>query len=145
MIEIRVFKKADTKGVVNLWKECFNYYSSPHNKPEKSISVKMKHKDGLFFVAVDAKGEVVGSVMAGFDGHRGWIYSMAVKQELRTKGLGSSLLKHAEKELKKRGAPKINLQVMPDNEGVIKFYEKNGYAVEPRISMGKKLIHKKNL
>ena len=138
MVKIRVFKKSDSKSVIKLWKDCFAYYSSPHNKPEISLKVKLKHKDGLLFIAAEGSA-IVGSVMAGFDGHRGWIYSMAVTPEYRTKGLGSRLLKHAEKELKKRGAPKINLQVMPDNEGVVKFYEKNGYNVEPRISMGKRL------
>ena len=138
MVKIRAFKKSNSKGVIKLWKDCFNYYSSPHYKPEKSLRSKVEHKDGLLFVAVDGSA-VIGSVMAGFDGHRGWIYSMAVTPEYRTKGLGSRLIKHAEKELKKRGAPKINLQVMPDNKGVVEFYEKNGYAVEARISMGKRL------
>ncbi len=138
MIKIRTFKKSDTKGIIKLWKACFNYYTSPHNKPETSLKIKLKHKDGLLFVAVDGS-EVIGSVLSGFDGHRGWIYSMAVTPGQRTQGLGSRLLKHAEKELKKRGAPKINLQVMPDNKAVVEFYEKNGYKVEPRISMGKRL------
>jgi ribosomal protein S18 acetylase RimI-like enzyme len=136
---IRTYKNSDKKQVISLWDEVFNY-TSPHSRPDRSLSMKIKHNDGLLFVADEGKGHVVGTVMAGYDGHRGWIYSMAVKPGSREKGAGSRLLKRAVMELKKRGAVKVNLQIMPDNAAVVKFYEKNGFSVEPRISMGKKLV-----
>lgn len=97
--------------------------------------------DGLFFVAEVAKPEavVIGTVMAGWDGHRGWIYSLAVAEEHRKNGVGRALVLHAVKELKRLGCPKVNLQVMPENEAVIGFYEKLGFRSEERISMGLKL------
>ena len=140
MLKIRPYKPADKEHVLRLWRENFSYYNSKHNSPERSLALKAKQKDGLLLVADAGKDGIIGTVIAGFDGHRGWIYSLAVTPSRRHKGTGSMLLKRAETLLKKLGAPKINLQVMPDNKGVIKFYEKNGYVTEPRISMGKRLI-----
>jgi ribosomal protein S18 acetylase RimI-like enzyme len=92
----------------------------------------------LFFVAL-INGIVVGTVMGGYDGHRGWIYSLAVSPETRRRGIGTALMRHAEQELARRGCPKINLQVLASNAGVVAFYQKLGYAVEERVSMGKVL------
>jgi ribosomal protein S18 acetylase RimI-like enzyme len=138
-MKIRKYKNSDRGRVLEIWKGSFNY-SSPHSNFESSLKRKLKQKDGLLFVADTGKTGVAGVVMAGYDGHRGWIYSLAVKRGVREKGIGTSLMKTAEKELKKRGAPKINLQIMPDNRSVVKFYKKLGYKAEPRISMGKKLV-----
>jgi ribosomal protein S18 acetylase RimI-like enzyme len=77
--------------------------------------------------------------MAGYDGHRGWIYSMAVAPDRRGQGLGSRLLDHALEALKKRGCVKVNLQILESNEAVRRFYEANGFTAEPRLSMGKVL------
>ncbi len=93
---------------------------------------------GLFFVAMDANA-VIGTVMAGYDGHRGWIYSMAVRPEYRKQGLGSKLLFFVEEKLAERGCMKINLQIMEGNEAVERFYASNGYLTEERISMGKQV------
>ncbi len=128
----------DKEAVIELWKEIFGY-DSAHNDPLTSINRKLKVDDNLFFVAESDEKKVVGTIMAGYDGHRGWIYSMAVDPDYRKKSIGSLLLKHAENELKKLDCPKINLQVITSNNEVIDFYKKNGYSVEERISMGKKL------
>ena len=96
-------------------------------------------KDGLFFVARSGS-LVVGTVMVGYDGHRGWIYSLAVLPEFQRKKIGSILLKTAESSLVELGCPKINLQIAEGNERVVSFYERHGYEVEPRTSMGKRLI-----
>jgi ribosomal protein S18 acetylase RimI-like enzyme len=102
------------------------------------IGKKLEVGDGLLFVAV-AGGKVVGSIMAGYDGHRGWIYSLAVLPDFRRRGLGSRLVQHAEEQLRLLGCPKINLQIMNGNEEVESFYRKLGYEAERRISMGKKI------
>ena len=77
--------------------------------------------------------------MAGYDGHRGWIYSVAVDPAHRRKGVASALMKHAEARLTERGCVKLNLQIIGTNQAVVAFYEALGYAVEDRISMGKPL------
>lgn len=137
-LEIRLYDDTtDRSEVIQLWKSIFPL-DSPHNDPLTSIRRKVNHNDGLFFVA-GLGGRIVGTIMAGYDGHRGWIYSLAVDSALRGKGVGTSLVKHAENELLKRNCPKINLQILASNEGVKRFYEKNGYRIEERISMGKRL------
>ncbi|NDC71656.1 MAG: GNAT family acetyltransferase, partial [Betaproteobacteria bacterium] len=95
-------------------------------------------KDSLFFVAVEGK-EVIGTIMAGYDGHRGWLYSVAVDPKRRLCGLGRSLVEHAERALADLGCMKVNLQLLATNEATAAFYKSLGYIVEPRVSMGKVL------
>ena len=123
--------------VVRLWELVFGY-EAPHNAPALVIDKKLAAADGLFFVAL-CGGVVVGTIMAGYDGHRGWIYSIAVHPDHRKRGIGSQLLSLAERHLASRGCPKINLQIMEGNEQVRAFYEASGYSVEERVSMGKRL------
>lgn len=120
--------------VVTLWGNSLNY-NQPRNNPSIAIDRKLTSKDGLFFVT-ENNGVVIGTVMAGYDGHRGWIYSLAVQEGFRNQGVGSKLLQYAINSLKTAGCPKINLQVVEGNETVISFYQKNGFRIEPRISMG---------
>ncbi|WP_339482585.1 MULTISPECIES: GNAT family acetyltransferase [unclassified Pseudomonas] len=123
--------------VMQLWETVFGYETA-HNAPGLAIDKKLAVSDGLFFVAL-AGEEVVGTVLAGYDGHRGWLYSVAVHPAHRRKGLGANLVRHAEGALTARGCMKINLQIVSANENVKTFYESLGYSVEPRISMGKKI------
>jgi len=123
--------------VIALW-EAVSGYDKPHNKPSLSIDKKIEAKDGLFFVAA-ADGSVIGTVMAGYDGHRGWIYSVAVAPFHRRQGIGARLVSVAEQALTGKGCVKINLQIMDGNESVTGFYESLGYAVEKRISMSKRI------
>ena len=90
------------------------------------------------FVAMDG-GAVVGTIICGYDGHRGWIYSLAVAPAHRRQGIGSRLVSHAEHALGRRGCTKINLQIMEGNESVAAFYSSLSYCVEKRVSMGKTL------
>ena len=121
--------------VVALWETVFAYKTA-HNRPALVIDKKLAVNDDLFFVAI-AGDTVVGTIMAGYDGHRGWIYSVAVSPAHRREGIGSQLVSHAERALIAKGAVKINLQIMQDNESVTAFYAALGFSVEKRISMGK--------
>ena len=121
--------------VIQLWQTAFGYEAA-HNAPALAIDRKLAVQDGLFFVAV-ADHDVVGTILAGYDGHRGWLYSVAVHPSQRKLGLGAALVRHAEQALSARGCLKINLQVTRSNSSVTAFYESLGYVVEPRISMGK--------
>ena len=127
--------KTDREGVIILWESVFGYKDA-RNKPELVIDKKLDVDDNLFFVAKES-GVIKGTIMAGYDGHRGWIYSLAVSENHRSKKIGSKLLYHAEEQLKKLGCLKINLQILNTNKSVMDFYLKNGYKVEERISMGK--------
>ena len=124
--------------VISLWKEVFGY-EADHNGPELVIDKKLEFGDGLFFIATTDSQSLIGTVMAGYDGHRGWIYSIAVSPNYRKQGIGSKLLSVAEEKLSKLGCMKINLQIMEGNEAVERFYLSNGYHTEKRISMGKLL------
>jgi ribosomal protein S18 acetylase RimI-like enzyme len=77
--------------------------------------------------------------MAGYDGHRGWIYSVAVSTAHRRRGIGSQLVRMAERALATMGCVKVNLQIMEGNEHVTAFYAALGFSVEKRVSMGKRL------
>ena len=128
---------AHRADVIQLWEQVFKY-GAAHNAPDLVIDQKMAVDDGLLFVAT-SESTLTGTVMAGYDGHRGWIYSLAVNPDYRNQGIGTKLLSHAESRLAARGCTKINLQIMEGNEHVQLFYESNGYSTENRISMGKRL------
>ncbi|MFV9675660.1 MAG: GNAT family acetyltransferase, partial [Anaerolineales bacterium] len=81
----------------------------------------------------------VGTAMAGFDGHRGWVYYVAVHPDYRRQGIGSALMSEVEAALAHHGCPKLNLQIRSSNAEVQAFYESLGYLIEDRISMGKQL------
>ena len=124
-------------GVIALWQTVFGYETA-HNEPNLVIEQKLAMDDGLFFVAI-CEEMVVGSIMAGYDGHRGWLYSLAVLPEYRDRDIGSELVLKAEQSLVSRGCMKINLQIVEGNEGVQAFYASLGYSAEERISMGKRI------
>ncbi len=123
------------KQVVELWQTVFGYESA-HNSPELVIDKKIRNKDGLFFIAENEQ-RVIGTVMAGYDGHRGWVYSIAVHPSFQKQGIGSDLLSFTQDKLSALGCLKINLQIMEGNEAVQRFYLANGYTAEKRVSMGK--------
>lgn len=132
-MEIRSYAAEDKDQLAALWQAVFPD-DPPHNEPTQVIAAKLK-VDQLLFVASEG-GAIVGSVMAGYDGHRGWLYSVAVHPTLRRKGAGSKLVLHAVEQLRKLGCVKINLQVRATNSGVVAFYKTLGFHVEERISMG---------
>ena len=120
---------------IQLWQEVFGY-GDARNDPKLSIQKKLEANDDLFFVALECE-QVAGTIMAGYDGHRGWLYSLAVAPSLRHQGVGAQLVSRAEQALTQLGCIKINLQILEFNKEVLQFYERCGYQVEPRINMGK--------
>lgn len=137
-VTVRPFNVADSEAVVELWTEAG--LTRPWNDPRADIARKLAEQPGLFFVAVSSDGRVVGSVMAGYDGHRGWLNYLATSTAARGSGVGRALVEHAEAALLQRGCPKINLQIRADNDEVVGFYRHLGYTVDETIDMGKRLI-----
>jgi len=133
MIVMRKYRQADKQSLIALWQECFPD-PAPHNEPSLILDSKLKI-DRLLFIA-EKNGQVIASCMAGYDGHRGWLYTVAVAPEIRRKGLASKLVKHVIHELHELGCIKINLQIGVDNEQLSAFYQSLGFSVERRISMG---------
>ena len=132
-MDIRKYTDADGYGLVQLWSECFPD-DPPHNAPAKMIEAKLQIDDQIF-VAED-NGEIVAACMAGYDGHRGWLYAVAVRPDQRRRGVGQRLVRAAMGALKDTGCIKVNLQIRASNHEVRAFYESLGFAVEERISMG---------
>ncbi|RPI07782.1 MAG: GNAT family acetyltransferase [Zetaproteobacteria bacterium] len=133
---VRPFELSDERAVIALWERCG--LTRPWNDPRKDIRRKLDVRPDLFLVGL-VHGVVVGSVMAGYEGHRGWINYLAVLPEHQGKGLGRLMMAEAERRLRDAGCPKINLQVRTTNTGVIEFYRRLGYGVDDVVSMGKRL------
>ena len=136
-LEIRTYREADEADVVALWTRTFPD-ARPWNQPREYIRRKVGAQPELFLVGV-CGGRVVATVLAGYDGTRGWIYHLAVAPAQRRHGFGRAMMAAAEERLRALGCPKINLQILRTNAGVVRFYERLGYAVEDRISMGRRL------
>ncbi|MGF6192925.1 GNAT family acetyltransferase [Serratia sp. 2723] len=136
-MEIRVFRQDDFEEVITLWERCD--LLRPWNDPEMDIERKLNHDPELFLVA-EVGGEVVGSVMGGYDGHRGSAYYLGVHPDYRGRGIANALINRLEKKLIARGCPKIQLTVREDNDTVIEMYEKLGYEIQAITSLGKRLI-----
>ena len=134
-MDIRLFQESDTESVIALWKQVFSD-KQPHNNPVLVINQKLARQPELFFVA-EIDSVIAGTIMAGYDGHRGWLYTVAVNPQYRRRGIGTKLVQHAEKVLTAMGCLKINLQVRANNAEVVEFYQKLGYLTDGNISMGK--------
>ncbi|MFC1737120.1 GNAT family acetyltransferase [Candidatus Hydrogenedentota bacterium] len=135
-ITTRPFQNGDRKNVIDLWKSCALVV--PWNDPEKDIDAKVGFQPELFLVG-ELDGKIVASVMAGYEGRRGWINYLAVLPDLQGRGIGKRIMEEAEKKLKNLGCQKINLCVRTSNESVIGFYEHLGFSVDEVVCMGKRL------
>jgi len=134
---VRPYRDSDEVAVVGLWSQVFRP-DAPHNAPALVIQQKLAIERDLFLVA-EADGAVVGTAMGGYDGHRGWVYAVAVSAGYRRQGIATALIRRLEADLAKRGCMKVNLQVRGTNSGVVALYRKLGFSVENMISMGKRL------
>ncbi len=135
-MEVRCFEIGDTTAVVELWHLCGLARRS--NDPIKDIARKLKVDDEMFLVGL-ADGQIVGSIMAGYDGHRGWINYLAVHPDHRRGGFAARLMNEAERLLRAVGCPKINLQVRSTNTEALGFYHRIGYEADEVLSFGKRL------
>jgi ribosomal protein S18 acetylase RimI-like enzyme len=136
-MEIRPFRRPDEAAVLALWEEC--ELTRPWNDPRKDISRKLAVQPELFLVGA-VNGEIVGSVMAGYEGHRGWVNYLAVAPRARRRGHARALMHRVEQLLLDRGCPKLSLLVRNSNPEAIAFYRRLGYAQDDSVSLGKRLI-----
>ena len=137
-LTIRPYAEPDEAGVVRLWQVVFPD-NPPWNVPAEDIRRKLAVQRDLFLVG-EFGGRVVATVLAGYDGHRGWLHLVAVDPACRRRGFARAMIAEAERRLAAMGCPKVNLQVRAANEQVVAFYRNLGYAVEERVSMGKRLV-----
>jgi len=135
---VRTFGEPDRQDVIALWEA--SGLTRPWNDPGSDIDRKLAVDDSLLMVA-ELDGRIVGTVMAGYDGHRGWVNYLAVEPAVRGTGLGAQLMLEAERRLVALGCPKVNLQVRQDNANAVSFYERLGYVDDDVISLGKRLTH----
>jgi ribosomal protein S18 acetylase RimI-like enzyme len=135
-LSIRPFAPPDTNAVLVLWEECGLLRAGIDARAE--IQRKIAFQPELFLVG-ELNGQIVASLMAGYEGRRGWINYLAVAGAHQRSGIGGQMLAHAEQLLHMIGCAKVNLQVLNANAQVVAFYEKHGYSIDPVISMGKRL------
>ena len=145
-MEIRAFAPADTETVVALWEECG--LTRPWNDPRRDIERKLQVQPELFLVGTErvetvdggAQEAVVATAMAGHEGHRGWLYYVAVAPALRGGGRARALVAEAERLLTEAGCPKLQLMVRRDNAAILGFYAALGFVEAEVITLGKRLI-----
>jgi len=135
-MQIRAFQTDDTEAVISLWQQCD--LVRPQNDPHRDIQRKLRAGSGLFLVGL-LDGEIVATVMAGYEGHRGWLNYLAVAPQFQRRGLARAMVSAAERLLRECGCPKINLQIRSSNRHVIEIYRRLGYSVDDVVSMGKRL------
>lgn len=136
-LEIRTTSRQDIDEIIDLWAQCD--LIRPWNNPAQDIEIALKNPSSDILVGLRSD-KIVATVMCGFDGHRGWIYYVAVHPDFRGNGYGKTITSAAEDWLRNVGAPKVELMIRDTNHKVRDFYERADYEVEPRIVMAKWLI-----
>lgn len=134
---IRTFARRDEDAVVALWRA--TGLTRPWNDPHADIARKLAVQPELFLVG-ELDGEIVASAMAGYDGHRGSVYYLAVSPDHQRRGHARALMAEVERRLEAIGCPKLNLMVRRDNTGVLGFYDQLGYDEQSVVVLGKRLI-----
>jgi ribosomal protein S18 acetylase RimI-like enzyme len=137
-MHIRPYHHTDKDSVIALWHACGLIRA--WNDPDKDIQRKLQVQPDMFLIGV-LEGSVIASVMAGYDGHRGWLNYLAVAPEHQRCGHAANIVAEAEHLLYAAGCPKINLQIRSSNQAVIDFYRRIGYSGDDVVSMGKRLEH----
>jgi ribosomal protein S18 acetylase RimI-like enzyme len=135
-LRIRSFQPDDEAAVIALWRA--TGLTRPWNDPSKDIARKLRVQPELFLIG-ELGSELIASAMAGYDGHRGSLYYLAVAPAHQRAGHGRVLLAEVEARLHALGCPKLNLQMRMDNSAARTFYERLGYEHEERLDYGKRL------
>ncbi|MCC7348360.1 MAG: GNAT family acetyltransferase [Variibacter sp.] len=125
---------ADIGAVVALWEACG--LTRPWNDPRADIALARRGANSTILVGRRGTA-IIASVMVGHDGHRGWLYYVAVDPAAQRGGIGRAIMAAAEDWLRLRGIAKAELLIRAENEQVQRFYEALGYAVEPRTVMSR--------
>ena len=133
---IDCYRAGDEAELLALWQACGLVV--PWNNPRADIARKTADSPGLFFVGKIGE-RLVASCMAGYDGHRGWIYYLAVHPSLQRSGYAARLVSHCENKLRELGCPKIDLMVRNTNQAVIAFYQAIGFDLDPVVVLSKRL------
>lgn len=136
MSRIRPIRDGEDEAVVALWTACG--LTRPWNDPRQDLRLARDGATSTVLVAAEDE-QVVGSIMVGFDGHRGWVYYLAVDPDRRGRSLGRELMAAAEAWLSDRGAPKIQLMVRADNTAALGFYERLGLERQTVVVLGRRL------
>jgi ribosomal protein S18 acetylase RimI-like enzyme len=134
---IRPFEERDRLSLKKLWEHCD--LTVPHNDPDHDIDFAIHSPSSKIFVG-EIEKDIIASVMVGYDGHRGWLYYVAVNKDYQKRGYGRAMISTAEKWLKDNGVPKSMLLIRETNEHVKAFYEQLGYETTPRTVMQRWLI-----
>ena len=135
-MQIRPFQLPDEDAVISLWRQCG--LLRPWNDPHKDIRRKLTVQPEMFLVG-ELDGRIIAVVMAGYEGHRGWLNYLAVEPEYQRHGLARTIVAEAERRLRAVGCPKINLQIRTSNTAVMEFYRRLGYSTDDCVCMGKRL------
>jgi ribosomal protein S18 acetylase RimI-like enzyme len=133
-LSIAVIEDGNIADIVALWQRCG--LTRPWNDPAADIALARKGASSAVLVGRDGSG-IVASVLVGHDGHRGWVYYVAVDPDCRHKGYGRLVMDAAENWLRGRGIEKLQLMVRPDNSQVQTFYQSLGYLEQERVIFAK--------
>jgi ribosomal protein S18 acetylase RimI-like enzyme len=133
---IRPYAPTDEDAVIALWQRC--QLVVPWNDPKQDIALKLQVQPELFLVGL-VESQLVATVMAGYEGHRGWLNYLAVNPDYQQQGIGRQMVEAATTKLKAMNCPKINLQIRSSNTAVIEFYRQLGFKLDDVVSMGKRL------
>ena len=136
-MHVRKFKESDRNSVIGLWAACD--LTRPWNDPDKDITRKMLIQPELFLVG-ELGGDIIASAMAGYDGHRGSVFYLAVAPKFQKSGYGRDLMKEVERLLISMGCPKLNIAIRSSNQKVLDFYNGLGYSADDVVCLGKRLI-----
>ena len=138
-LHIRPYEDSDYDQVVALWGDCG--LLRPWNDPAKDIGLCRRTASSELWVGVFGENEsttmLVATIMTGSDGHRGWLYYLAVDQKFQRNGFARAMVRYAENWLAGQGVRKVELMIRDDNNPVRTFYERVGYETEPRIVMSR--------
>ncbi|GHC30404.1 acetyltransferase [Kushneria pakistanensis] len=137
-MQIRTFELKDQEAVIALWQRC--ELTRPWNDPALDIERKCREDPTLFLVGTNQQQLVIASAMVGFDGHRGWLYYLAVDPEEQRRGVGRALIECAEQRLIERGCPKLMLMVRRGQPALENYYRALGFEENEVVTMGKRLI-----